>query len=312
MISTHAQPSARTASASLSSFVRRQPVEQCGVGQVAFMLGLEQVAADDAAGRDIGVDADEARPPVVAPRHGRRSGCAGWRRGVVEVRLLEPCRFLRRVIVRHGEGHQLVEVHFLGAVERRSARADGGELQPLAHDGRACTPKRAAISSGPLPVSASALKPSNWSAGCIGSRTMFSARLISPASSSVEHVAGDLGRPWRWFLSFASSLSAARRRPPATTSNLPPWRRGGLAGSATGHARRCWRRVRRCRRWCRSCGHWPATGPACSGGSSSDVHGVVSFWVRVAAQRCAAPLPVGETGVCKRKGGSQGPETQRN
>src|ERR1700739_1143115 len=44
------------------------------------------------------------------------------------------------------------------------------------------------------------------------------------------------------------------------------------------------------------------------GVGSGSAHGLVPFVPEAA--RCF--LPVGETGVCKRKGGSQGPETQRN
>src|SRR6202012_647268 len=49
-------------------------------------------------------------------------------------------------------------------------------------------------------------------------------------------------------------------------------------------------------------------GAACIGVGSGLAHGLVPFVSEAA--RCF--LPVGETRVCKRKGGSQGPETQRN
>lgn len=45
-------------------------------------------------------------------------------------------------------------------------------------------PKRAATSVTVAPPSITAWNASNWSAGCIGARTAFSARLISPASSA--------------------------------------------------------------------------------------------------------------------------------
>src|ERR1700728_579134 len=51
-----------------------------------------------------------------------------------------------------------------------------------------------------------------------------------------------------------------------------------------------------------------AVGAACVGVGSGLAHGLVPFVSKAA--RCF--LPVGETGVCKRKGGSQGPETQRH
>jgi hypothetical protein len=49
-------------------------------------------------------------------------------------------------------------------------------------------------------------------------------------------------------------------------------------------------------------------GAACVGVGSDLAHGLVPFVSEAA--RCF--LPVGETGVCKRKEGSQGSETQRN
>ena len=96
------------------------------------MLGLEQITADDAAGGNIGVDADETCPLVLCLHMGGGEDAPDGGGGVVEVRLLKPCCFLRRVIVGHGEGHQLIEVHRVGTVEVEQARANGGELEPLA------------------------------------------------------------------------------------------------------------------------------------------------------------------------------------
>ncbi len=55
---------------------------------------------------------------------------------------------------------------------------------------RAVLPKRSAICSGVWPASASLAKASNSSAGCIASRTVLSARLISRASCSLADLAG--------------------------------------------------------------------------------------------------------------------------
>ena len=117
-----------------------EPVEQGRIGEIAFILLGEQVAQDVSARRRIGFDADETRAPVGGfdmgagqhPPHGR--GVA------VPLGLLEPCRFLCRVIVADGEGHQLVEVHVPGAVDLDQARADARELEPLP-DGRGAAPE---------------------------------------------------------------------------------------------------------------------------------------------------------------------------
>ena len=100
------------------------------------MLGLEQVAHDLAARRTVGIKPDEYRARVVRLDMRLCQRTADGRRIAVELRQVLPCRFLRLVIVRHGEGHQLVEGHFLGAVELDELRADGRQLEPLPHHRR--------------------------------------------------------------------------------------------------------------------------------------------------------------------------------
>ncbi|KAG0911477.1 hypothetical protein G6F31_021512 [Rhizopus arrhizus] len=67
------------------------------------------------------------------------------------------------------------------------------------------------------PSATSAAKASNWSAGCMASRCTFSVRLAVRAVPSATCKQGtSQSLAMRCF--FASSFSAARRRPPATTS----------------------------------------------------------------------------------------------
>ncbi len=81
-------------------FLRRQPIQQGGVGQIALGIGLEQVAVDVSPGGDIGMDADEQAQPVI--RFDLRSG-QGAPDGVgARTGLIEPDSFLRRMVVRHG------------------------------------------------------------------------------------------------------------------------------------------------------------------------------------------------------------------
>ncbi|MCY1554610.1 hypothetical protein D9M68_911920 [compost metagenome] len=63
----------------------------------------------------------------------------------------------------------------------------------------------------------SAANASNWSAGCICSRSRFSARLTVRAEASGTNRHGtSKSAAMRFF--FASSFKAVRRRSPATTS----------------------------------------------------------------------------------------------
>lgn len=75
--------------------------------------------------------------------------------------------------------------------------------------------KRAAISAAPSPDSSSLRNASNWSAGCSGMRTTFSAKLSSsPASRTITGTANPRGRALR----LDSSFNAISRRAPATTA----------------------------------------------------------------------------------------------
>ncbi len=80
------------------------PIEQRGVGEVAIMVGLEQILDDGAAGSDIRIDADEFDLRVV----GADVSFDKLRRDRVWLPIpglpLEPCGFLGVVVV--GEGRQ--------------------------------------------------------------------------------------------------------------------------------------------------------------------------------------------------------------
>ena len=60
MISTHFQPSARIVVGLAFQLRGRQPVEQRGIGQIALMFLVEQVAQHVPARRLVGLDADNS------------------------------------------------------------------------------------------------------------------------------------------------------------------------------------------------------------------------------------------------------------
>jgi hypothetical protein len=86
-----------------------EPVEQRGIGEIAVMVGLEQVLDDGAACRSIRMVADEFEPRVSGAdvRLGELRADRLW---LTIPRLrVEPCSFLNLVVVAEGERHELVE-----------------------------------------------------------------------------------------------------------------------------------------------------------------------------------------------------------
>jgi len=85
------------------------------------------------------------------------------------------------------------------------------------------TKKAAAIASSVIPLSRIAWKARNWSSGCNGARSMFSASdtssIRTPLAASDTMQGTSAVRASRFC--FTSSSSARKRRPPAGTSNMP-------------------------------------------------------------------------------------------
>ena len=128
----------------------RQPVEQRRVLQPAAIVVLEQVAQHDAAGRLIGRDADELRPPVAG------ADCAFGQLAADEVGRLvvaegAPDLLLPGMVVGHRERHQLLQRHAVLGVDIEQLFRDGRELQPLLDAGRADEePRRDLLLAEPL------------------------------------------------------------------------------------------------------------------------------------------------------------------
>ena len=80
------------------------------------------------------------------------------------------------------------------------------------------TENRSAISATVLPLWLSAWKAANWSAGCGGTRTLFSAVLSSSALASSSQMAHGTGKVFLIAFFSASVFSARQRRPPTWTS----------------------------------------------------------------------------------------------
>lgn len=117
--------------------VGHQPVEQGGILEPAAVIGLEQVARDDAAGRFIGFGADELRAPVGGadrPFGEHPPDLIGFLVGIAGERL--PDLFLTGMIVRHRERHQLVEGQLVLGIEGEQLFAHAGELEALTHERR--------------------------------------------------------------------------------------------------------------------------------------------------------------------------------
>ena len=115
---------------------RHQPVEQRGIGEVAVAVGAEEIGDGAATSLHVSLGGDEARAAVVRPHMRRREPLPDSVGAALPLGRIEPCRFLRRVIVRHGERHHLVERHRGLAVEGHQHGADRRQLEPLPDHGR--------------------------------------------------------------------------------------------------------------------------------------------------------------------------------
>ena len=98
---------------------------------------------------------------------------------------------------------------------------------------RSEAPKRAAMSATVAPASASAPKASTWSAGCMATRTTFSASDSSPSAAPFSMTRQGTGWSPGTFPSLARSLSAARRRAPAMTAKRSPQSSAGPTSRTT-------------------------------------------------------------------------------
>ena len=113
-----------------------EPLQQGRVLQPAAVVGLEQVAQDDAAGRLVVGDADEPRPSVrgahrVLGQH--PADLVGLPDG--DALQCLPHFRLPRVVGIDGECHEVLQGHAVLGVDLVQLRGDGREPQALAHDG---------------------------------------------------------------------------------------------------------------------------------------------------------------------------------
>ncbi|MPM60898.1 hypothetical protein SDC9_107752 [bioreactor metagenome] len=118
--------------------VLRQPFQQGGVGQVhARIILCEQVTPNAAARLLVGVQPDEAHQRMPVRINLALGQALAQVRGVaLPLRGVVVGGFLRRVVVRPGQGHQLVKAHCIGSVVRHQARRDICQLQATLHHQR--------------------------------------------------------------------------------------------------------------------------------------------------------------------------------
>ena len=112
-----------------------QAVEQGRILEPTAIVMLEQVAHHDAAGRFVGIDADEPYP-LVSDTDGSFGELAAnvVRLLVVGARERFPDLLLPRMVVRHRERHQLLQGHTVLGVDVEELFGDGGKLQALLDD----------------------------------------------------------------------------------------------------------------------------------------------------------------------------------
>ena len=151
---------------------------------------LEQVAHDDAAGRLIGVDADELRP-LVGGTHGAFGELAADVVGLLVVGARErlPDLLLTRMVVGDGERHELLQRHAVLGIDVEELFGDGGKPQPLLHDGRADEEAGGDLLLAEALV-AQGLEGAELVERMQGARWTFSASESSSAMPSVAHDAG--------------------------------------------------------------------------------------------------------------------------
>lgn len=185
-------------------FFRDETVEQCRVLQVAAILVIEEILTCRAAGGSISLDADKADTLVRCRYLAFGEQAPDGMGGTVPFREFAEDALLRRVVVADREGLSIFKIDFSVAVGFK----DDGRQRPSL---RRCAttlsamPNLAATSAIDAPLSISALKASNWSAGCMGARTTFSARLSSAGSISPSASRQGISQSFSITPSFASA-----------------------------------------------------------------------------------------------------------
>ena len=112
-----------------------QAVEQCGIGEPATVIVLEQVAHHAAACCDIGIDGHEPHPLVGNPDAVFRQALADVGGGFVEAMGEHfPHLLLALMIFGHGERHQLVQRHAVLGVNVVEFGRDRRQFETLADD----------------------------------------------------------------------------------------------------------------------------------------------------------------------------------
>lgn len=114
----------------------RQTVEKLAVAKMPLALGLEQIADDRAASFDKSLFAHEPRAPVSAVDQllGQELADPAWRHS--RIGITEPGLFLDRMIVRKGEGRELLKRHAFFAIDLDQFRRHRCQLEPLLNEGR--------------------------------------------------------------------------------------------------------------------------------------------------------------------------------
>ena len=112
--------------------LRDKPVEQGRVLQPAAVVGVEQIAQDDAARVLIGFDANELRPLVGGAHRALGQHAADLMRllGIGPLQGL-PHLLLARMVGIDGEPHQLIQGHAVLGINVEQPRRHCGEAQPL-------------------------------------------------------------------------------------------------------------------------------------------------------------------------------------
>ena len=118
-------------------FLGHQTVEQSHIGQIALMFRLEQIKGNVATRSLVRLKTDKQRAAVMGFDMGSGQGATNGVRVTRPAQGFKPNGFLRRVVVGHGEGHQLVERKFILPIKLHQARTDASEFQPLPYHGNA-------------------------------------------------------------------------------------------------------------------------------------------------------------------------------
>ena len=118
--------------------VLRQPLQQGGIIEVHPRVVLrEQVAADAAACGFVGIQPDEARQRMpIGVNLALGQALAQGGRTALPLRRIVERGVLHRRVIGHGQCHELIQRHGIGAVVGHQARRHVGELQAAPHHQR--------------------------------------------------------------------------------------------------------------------------------------------------------------------------------